>query len=304
MTKQVISVVGGTGLQGGGVVDALLAAGIFDVRVATRTPSSEKAKALAARGVQVVQGDLLDPASLGAFFSGAYGAFVVTNFWDPAQGSREVELGSGAIGAARAAGVKHLIWSTLPDVEKLTEGRAKVKHFTQKALLDDVARAANFARHTFVQAPFYFQNFLTALAPQPLPDGSRGWAVPIDPAARVIHAGDGSELGRAVAAAFAAGDKLPNDSTLAVCGGTYAWNDFAAALNAVGHNVRALQVPAAMFDGFFPGAAELRETFEYFVEQTYFGPDHRAHIEAANALVPGGFTRFEDWARLNMKPSA
>jgi uncharacterized protein YbjT (DUF2867 family) len=123
MTRQVIAVLGGTGLQGGGVVDALLARGAFDVRVASRTPSSDKAKALAARGVQVVKGDLLAPASLDAFFDGAHGAFVVTNFWDPAQGTREEELGAEAVKAARSAGVKHLIWSTLPDVEKLSGGR-------------------------------------------------------------------------------------------------------------------------------------------------------------------------------------
>ncbi|HEY0869661.1 MAG TPA: NmrA family NAD(P)-binding protein, partial [Acidothermaceae bacterium] len=75
MIKQVIGVLGGTGLQGGGVVDALLAQGTFEVRVASRTPSSEKARGLAARGVEVVKGDLLEPASLDAFFDGSHGAF-------------------------------------------------------------------------------------------------------------------------------------------------------------------------------------------------------------------------------------
>ena len=62
--------------------------------------------------------------------------------------------------------------------------------------------AAGFPRYTFVQAPFYFQNFLGTLAPQPLPTGGRGWAIPIDPSARVIHGGDVEDVGRAVAAAF------------------------------------------------------------------------------------------------------
>lgn len=148
MTKQVISVIGGTGLQGGGVIDALLAQGTFNVRVASRTPSSDKAKALAARGVQVVKGDLLEPASLDAFFDGAHSAFVVTNFWDPTQGPREEELGAAAVNAARSAGVKHLIWFTLPDVENLSGGRLKVKHFTHKAHVDDVVRSAGFERTT------------------------------------------------------------------------------------------------------------------------------------------------------------
>ncbi len=225
MTEPVISVVGGTGAQGGGVVDALLGARKFKVRVASRNPSSGAAKALTARGVEVVKADLLEPSSLKALYHGARGAFLVTNFGDPAQRGREEEIGASAVNAARSAGVKHLIWSTLPDVEKISGGRLKVEHFTMKAHVDAVVRSAGFERHTFVEAPFYFQNLKMLV---PLPDGRRGWAVPMDPAARVIHAGDISELGRAVAAAFGAGAGLANGSYLAVCGGTYSWDDFAA----------------------------------------------------------------------------
>jgi uncharacterized protein YbjT (DUF2867 family) len=152
MRRDVISVIGGTGLQGGGVVDALLAQGKFKVRVATRNPASDGARALAARGVEVVKADLLDPASLAAAFAGTHGAFVVTNFWEPSQGAREAEIGSAAVKAARSAGVQHLIWSTLPDVESLTGGRLKVLHFTGKARVNAVVRSAGFARHTFVEA--------------------------------------------------------------------------------------------------------------------------------------------------------
>ena len=85
MTKQVIAVLGGTGQQGGGVVDALLGAGKFAVRVASRNPASDASQALTARGVEVVKADLLDPSSLRSALKGAHGAFLVTNFWDPAQ---------------------------------------------------------------------------------------------------------------------------------------------------------------------------------------------------------------------------
>lgn len=301
MSTQIVTVVGGTGSQGGGVVDALLADGTFAVRVPTRNPASDAARALAARGVEVVGGDLLEPATLGPAFEGAYGAFVVSNFWDPAQASRETEVASGAVKAARAAGVQHLVWSTLPNSKALTDGRLEVVHFTGKALVDDVVRAAGFARHTFVMAPFYFQNLATVLAPQPLPTGKRGWAIPIAASARVIHAGDVREVGKAVAAAFAAREALPDGSYLGVCGGTYSFADFAATLNANGHDVEVLEVPPAAYDGFFPGAHEMREMFQYFVEKTYFGPDHAKAIAAARALVPGGFTSFEDWAKVHMK---
>jgi uncharacterized protein YbjT (DUF2867 family) len=303
MTKQVIAVVGGTGAQGGGVVDALLASGKFTVRVASRNPFSDAANALAKRGVQVIKADLLDAASLRAPFDGAHGAFVVTNFWDPAQMPRETEIGAAAVRAARSSGVKHLVWSTLPDCETITGGRLKVVHFTGKARVDAVVKAAGFPRHTFVHAPMYFQNFLTRMSPQPLPNGGRGWAVPMDPAARVMHSGDATEVGRVVAAAFAAGDELPNDSHLAVCGGVYSWDDFVGTLNAQGHKLQVTRVPAEAYDNFYPGAHEIREMFQYYEQHTYFGPEHEKRMAAAHSLVPSGFTGFADWAKIHMKAS-
>jgi uncharacterized protein YbjT (DUF2867 family) len=299
MTRELITVIGGTGSQGGGVVDALLARGDHAVRVPTRNPDSAAARALAARGVEVVAGDLLEPASLGPAFRGAHGAFLVTNFWDPAQGASETAIGRAAVEVARAAGVAHLVWSTLPDVAAISNGRHQVAHFTGKARVDDAVRRAGFARHTFVEAPLYFQNFQTMLAPQPLPGGGRGWAVPMDPTRRVIHAGDVADVGRAVAAAFA-DPGLPDGSRLAVCGGLYAWTDFAAVLNDLGHRVTAVQVPPEVYDGFYPGAAEMRSMFQYFEQHTYFGPGAEASIAAASALVPGGFRSFADWARLHL----
>src|SRR5438105_9778017 len=303
MTKQTITVVGGTGAQGGGVVDALLASGQYAVRVVSRNAASKSAKALEKRGVRVVKGDLLEASSLRAAFEGAHGVFLVTNFWDPTQMPKETEIGNAAVKEARAAGVQHFVWSTLPDADKLTGGRLELRHFTGKARVDAAVEAAKFPRHTFVQAPFYFQNFLGLLAPQPLPNGPGGWAVPMDPAARVMHAGDVNDVGRAVAAAFAAGDTLRNGSYLAVCGGVYSWNDFVSTLNAQGHDVEVQQVPVDVYDTFFPGAPELRETFQYFEQCTYFGPERESRIAAANALYPTGFISFSDWARRNLAPA-
>lgn len=304
MAKQVIAVVGGTGMQGGGVVDALLARGTFTVRVPTRNPESAASKALAARGVEVVKADMLDPASLEKALAGAHGAFLVTSFWDPTTGAREADVGAAAVKAIKAAGVKHLVWSTLADVEKYTNGRLRVVHFTGKAKVDDAVRAAGFERFAFVEAPMYFQNFLTMMGPQPLPNGGKGWAVPMDPAKRCIHAGDVTEVGRAVAAAFEASPAtLPNGAYVGVCGGMYSWNDFVEALNAQGHALQVLEVPPQVYDGFYPGAQEMREMFQWFADQTYFGPDHEKLVANAKALVPSGFTGFADWAQKAMKAS-
>src|SRR5260370_12882629 len=100
MTEPGVSVVGGTGAQGGGVADALLDARRFKVRVASRNPSSDAAKALTARGVEVVKADLLEPSSLKALYAGAPGAFLVTNFGDPAQAGPRAQIRAGPVTAA------------------------------------------------------------------------------------------------------------------------------------------------------------------------------------------------------------
>ena len=123
------------------MVAALLASGKFTVRVVSRDPVGAAAKALSKRGVEVIKGDLLDAPSLRFPFEGAFGAFVVTNFWDPAQMHHETEIGAAAVRAAHSAGVKHLVWSTLPDCERLSGGRFKVAHYTDKAHVDAVVEA-------------------------------------------------------------------------------------------------------------------------------------------------------------------
>ena len=82
--------------------------------------------------------------------------------------------------AARDAGVKHFIWSTLPDVEAISGGKFHVPHFTGKAKIDRIVKDAGFVNHTFVIAPFYYQGLLGALAPQKQADGSVGWVLPLD----------------------------------------------------------------------------------------------------------------------------
>lgn len=300
MTKRIVTVIGGTGLQGGGVVDALLAGDQFSVRVVTRHTNGDEARDLKSRGAEVVEGDILYPASLTPAFEGAYGAFLVTNYWEPAQMTREAELGTGAVNIARKAGIKHLVWSTLPDVERISGGRLKVPHFTGKAHVDLAVRAAGFQRHTFVMAPMYYQNLLGIMAPQSLPNGGRGWLLPIDPAARVVHAGDVHEVGVAVAAAFEAGDKLKDGSTLGVCGGAYSFNEFVRTLNAQGHNLQVVRVSPDTYDNLYKGAREMREMFQYMADHTYFGPDSGKYIAATSALVPGGFTGFAQWAKQKM----
>src|SRR5579863_6854999 len=187
-TKKLIAVVGATGQQGGAVVRALEASGQFKVRALTRNPDKHPQVA-----DEVVAADLNRPETLKAAFAGAHGVFLVTNAWEA--GRTESTQALAAVNAAKDAGVRHFIWSTLPNVETISGGAIDVPHFTDKARVERSVREAGFAYHTFVIAPFYYQNLLGAMAPQKQADGTAGWALPLDPERRVIHMGDITEIG-------------------------------------------------------------------------------------------------------------
>src|ERR1700676_2366428 len=158
-SKKLIAVIGATGQQGGAVVRALQAQGQFTVRALTRDPGKHRRLA-----DEVVEADLNRPETLRGAFAGAYGVFLVTNFWE--QGTDELKQATAAISAAKDAGVKHFVWSTLPDVEAISGGKLHVPHFTGKARIDRVVREAGFENYTFVIAPMYYQGLVGVLAPQ------------------------------------------------------------------------------------------------------------------------------------------
>jgi hypothetical protein len=108
-----------------------------------------------------------------------------------------------------------------------------------------------------------------ALAPQRQEDGTLGWAFPIDPTARVIHMGDITELGDIVAGAFAHPDQAGNGEYLPLVGDFMSFNEIIDTLNRQGHEFSFKQVPKEVFATFFPGAAEIAETFSYFQAHTY-----------------------------------
>src|SRR6187200_1313071 len=139
--KKIIAIVGATGAQGGGLARAILADknGSFQARALTRHTDSDKAKALATAGAEVVAADLDDPKSLDRAFAGAYGAFCITNFWEHFSPEREYAQAKNMAEAAKQVKLQHVIWSTLEDTRRwipLSDNRMptlmskyKVAHF-------------------------------------------------------------------------------------------------------------------------------------------------------------------------------
>jgi uncharacterized protein YbjT (DUF2867 family) len=291
-TKKLIAVVGATGHQGGAVVRALQANGQFKVRALTRNPAKHPRLA-----DEVVLADLGRPETLKAAFAGAHGVFLVTNAWEAGTDERKQAL--AAVRAAKDAGVQHFIWSTLPNVETISRGKLDVPHFTHKAEIDRIVREAGFAHHTFVIAPFFYQNMLGAMAPQKQADGTLGWALPLDPERRVIHMGDITELGPIVVGAFAQPELAGRGEYLPLVGDFMSFNEIIATLNRPGHKFSFKQVPQDVFAGWFPGAEEVAAMLAYFEAHTYLGADSRDAIALANKVAGRQPTKFAAWARAN-----
>jgi len=290
--KKVIAVVGATGQQGGAVLRALQAGNQFKVRALTRNPAKHRELA-----DEVIQADLNRPETLKPAFEGAHGVFLVTNFQE--HGADELKQATAAVHAAKDAGVKHFIWSTLPDVEAISRGKFHVPHFTGKAKVDRIVKEAGFTNHSFVIAPFYYQNLIGVLGLQKQPNGSAGWTLPMDPTVRSIHMGDITELGNIVAGAFARPDQVGHGEHLPLVGDFMSFNEIIDTLNRQGHNFSFHQVPKDVFAGFFAGAAETAEMFDYFQTHTYLGSDSRDQIALANKIARRQPIEFSAWAQVN-----
>jgi uncharacterized protein YbjT (DUF2867 family) len=291
-TKRIIAVVGATGHQGGAVVRALKASGQFNTRALTRNPAKHGQLA-----DEVVLADLNRPETLKSAFAGAHGVFLVTNAWEP--GTDEHKQALAAVRAAKDAGVKHFIWSTLPNVETISGGKVHVPHFTDKAKIERIVTEAGFAHHTFVIAPFFYQNLVGVMAPQKQADGALGWAMPLDPQKRVIHMGDISELGPIVVGAFAQPQLAGHGEHLPLVGDFLSFNEVIATLNGQGHKFSFKRVPQDVFASWFPGAKEVGEMLAYFEAHTYLGSDSRDAIALANRVAGRQPTKFAAWARAN-----
>jgi len=150
----VILVMGATGRQGGAVARALLDHG-HRVRAMTRKPESEPAQALAALGMEVVQGDFDVVDSLERAMQGVWGAFAVQNTWE-AGVEHEEEQGKQVADVAKAAGVQHLVYTSVGSAHRETG----IPHFDNKWRIEQHIRAEAFPSFVVLRPVFFMENFV------------------------------------------------------------------------------------------------------------------------------------------------
>ncbi|CAO3657696.1 unnamed protein product [Umbelopsis ramanniana] len=311
MSKPLVAICGSTGAQGGSVVKALLQTGAYRIRGLTRNVNSDKAKALTAEGVEMVQANLSDKEEVKRALENTDIVYGVTNFWDPEIVGKDITLevkqGKILADAAKENKVSWLLWSSLPNVTKQSNGKFKhVDHFSGKNEVEEYIKSIGLPA-TFVYVACYISNFGQMFPLVPNGDGSQTLKIPevkedtyfdlVDtttdtgPLVRSILQNRSSNLGKSVP----------------VVGERITFKDMADTYSKVtGIPTRAATMTKEELDGPFSflNNSEILDMLAWFREYGYygntFGTNGTGAVEAAKATGFQG-TSFEEFLRRNMK---
>ena len=292
--SRLITVFGSTGQQGGAVARTLLTKG-YQVRAVTRNPDSPKAKELQAKGAELVQvKNMDDVASLEAAIKGAYGVFLVTNYWgmfaeNPATAyDREIAQGKAAGDLCKKLGVKHLVYSGLEYVKEII-GKP-CPHFDGKGIVEKYLDETGVP-NTSTRYSFYYDNFATMLGPQKNDDGTYTLTLP---AKKAVDGVSVEDAGPAVAAIFDKPEEYIGKK-IGLSGDKLTLSEYVGIISKVtGKTVTYNEVPYEVFAKFpFPGADDMANMFEFY---DIGNPDR--NIKKTRELNPSTLT-FQQWAEKN-----
>ncbi|MFD9032249.1 NmrA/HSCARG family protein [Streptomyces sp. NPDC059567] len=301
--KRVVTVFGATGRQGGSLARAILGKGEgdFAVRAVTRHPELEPAIELRRIGAEVVRADMDDEESLRPVFEGAYGAYLVTDFWEGMNAEHEKAQAEALARAAGHAGVQHAVWSTLEDTRDCIprddtrmptlQGSYKVPHFDAKAEADVYFAEAGVPT-TYLRTTFYWENLFDTFAPQRADDGVLVLNFPMGESR--LSGISFVDIGRTALAVLERGTDLIG-ATVSIAGEHLKVGAMAAELTEqVGVPIayRPLTPEAYRAQG-FPGADEVGNMFQFYRDcEEHFTAAR--DLTAVRALNPG-LQDFRTW---------
>lgn len=255
------AVVGATGQQGGATARALLASGA-SVRALVRRTDSEAAQAVERSGAKLVRADLTDPASLRTAFDGVDGVFAMTTSFTDRGTEGETEDGVRIADAAVAAGVGHLVYSSVGGAERHTG----IPHFESKRRVEEHIAAVGISA-TIVRPVFFMENLapteengMTVLR-LPLPAGLPLQMVAVDDIGAVAASALLDPARVPGGAVEIAGDERTGEQMAEVFGGRYE------------------PLPVDVLDD-----PDLKSMFTWFAEQK---PAYRADFALTRELAPG-----------------
>jgi uncharacterized protein YbjT (DUF2867 family) len=306
--KKIITVFGATGAQGGGLAHAILQDknSEFAVRAVTRDVNSEKAKALAASGAELVAANIDDPESVKRALDGAYGAYFVTFFWQHMSPEKELAEAKQMAEAAKAAGLKHAIWSTLDDTRTFVpltdnrmptlQGKYKVPHFDAKGEANHFFTDAGVPT-TFLLTTFYWDNLVYfGMGPKKGTDGKLSITFPMGDKKLAGIASE--DIGKCAYGIFKKGPGLAG-KTVGIAGELLTCQAMADALSkALGQEVRYQEITPEVYRNLgFPGADDLGNMFQFYRDfEDHFSQTR--DVKFARELNPE-LQSFEMWLKNN-----
>lgn len=282
-----VVVTGATGTQGGSVIDALASGeyGEFEIRGLTRDASSERARALAERGVEVVEGDMHDAERMAELFADVDRAFVVTTFFESGTDA-EIEQGRTAVTAAAEAGVDHVVYSSVGGADRDTG----LAHFESKAAVEETLRGLDVG-WTVLRPVFFMQNFERELA-----DEIEAGRLPMALAEGVtLQLVDATDIGRAAAMALADPGRFAGE-TIELAGDELDLEAIAAAFGAhLGTEIEPIHVDVESYRA--EAGDELADMFAWFDEVGYDADpaDLRERYGLAPTDLAGYLAASERW---------
>lgn len=306
--KKVIAVLGATGAQGGGLVRAILndKSGEFSVRALTRNVDSDKAKALADIGAEVMYADIDNIDNLKKAFEDIYGVFAVTFFWEHFSPEKEIAQSELIAKAAKENNVRHIIFSTLEDTRKWIPlddnrmptlmGKYKVPHFDSKGESEKFFIENNLP-FTFLLTSGYWENMLYfGWGPSRGEDGKLAINLPLGN--KKLPGIAAEDIGKCAYAIFKGGKEFIG-KTVGISGGNLTGNMLAESLSkALGETVSYNAVPFDLYRSLgFPGAEDLGNMFQFKHDFEEYFCGARS-IEFSKSLNPE-LLSFDDWLKNN-----
>ena len=305
--RKLLAVVGATGNQGGSVINVVLQdseiSKQFNIRALTRDSSKAAAKALAEKGVEVVNADIDDGESLKRAFKGVHTVFAMTStIYDPEQGEgKEIQQGKTIADAAVSAGVSYLIYSSIPSGRVESGGKlSNIFHFEAKYQVEQYLRSLSEAgklKSSFFAPGSFMQNYSGAFGVKPAGDGTYalyGTAQTTTPWPLIDIEAD---TGKWVTAVLAQPDKYEGE---VFCAATrlYTTGEICDALSkSTGKTVKPVEIPEEKFREFLPPPMRdaYAEMFALVRDYGYYGPDMEAKVKWSAEQARGKLTTFEEY---------
>ncbi|XP_041057214.1 nmrA-like family domain-containing protein 1 [Carcharodon carcharias] len=285
-----VGVFGASGNQGGSVAMALLKDGTFKVRAITRNPRKKEVKELKRLGAEIVKADLDNEKSLFDALKDVYGVFLVTDYWEYMDIDREVQQGKRVADISSHFGVKHIVFSGLENVKKLTNGKLDVPHFDGKGQIEDYFRELG-SPMTCVRMPGYFENFLDVLKPV---KSDKGYYVLDIPMGGVPMDGMSvKDLGGVVLAILKSPEKYIGKE-IGLSTDRLTIEEYAAVMSQhTGKTIRDSKISAKDYEEQnFPGVQELTKMFQFYLKQPHRNKD-------LTLMLNPKAQSFEEWMSKN-----